>query len=88
MIQGFEWINLVNFGIQNSTGLYASYFYTIIALHGFHVLIGISLITGLFFVLKNKGGVGDNYPMISAFAMFWFFVAFLWPILYFLLYHL
>jgi len=44
VIQGSEWINLINFGIQSSSGLYASYFYSLIALHGIHVLVGMTLL--------------------------------------------
>lgn len=86
IIQGFEWTNLVNFGVQNSTGLYASYFYTLIALHGLHVLVAIILIISLYFYLNRTGNVNSKIPLIRSFGLFWYFVALLWPVLYFLLY--
>jgi heme/copper-type cytochrome/quinol oxidase subunit 3 len=86
IIQGFEWTNLVNFGLMNSTGLYASYFYTLIAVHGFHVLIGILLISGLFIYLNRTDNILENVPVVKAFGLFWYFVALLWPVLYYLLY--
>lgn len=86
VIQGFEWVKLVNFGIQNSTGLYASYFYTLIALHGVHVFIGLLLIISLFFHLQKQGFSDRKMPLIRAFGLFWYFVSLLWPVLYYLLY--
>lgn len=86
VIQGLEWVKLVNFGIQNSDGLYASYFYTLIALHGVHVFIGLSLIISLFFHLQKQGFSYNKIPLIRAFGLFWYFVSLLWPVLYYLLY--
>ncbi len=86
IIQGSEWINLINFGIQSSTGLYASYFYSLIALHGIHVLVGISLLFILLTKVSNKQNIIEFINTTSAFGMFWYFVVLLWPILYFLLY--
>ena len=85
-IQGREWINLVNFGIQTSDGLYASYFYSIIAIHGIHVLAGLMLIIFLYIKLTKTVEIRAKLPMITAFGMFWYFVTLLWPVLYFLLY--
>jgi cytochrome c oxidase subunit III len=86
VIQGFEWVKLVNFGIQTTNGLYASYFYTLIALHGFHVFIGLMLIISLFFHLHKQGFSQQKIPVIRAFGLFWYFVSLLWPVLYFMLY--
>ncbi|HHH53612.1 MAG TPA: hypothetical protein ENK91_08135 [Bacteroidetes bacterium] len=87
VIQGSEWIKLVNFGIQTSDGLYASYFYSIIAIHGFHVLIGLILIIMLYLKLsKINDDIKTKLPLITSFGMFWYFVCLLWPLLYFLLY--
>lgn len=84
IIQGKEWINLINFGAQNSDGLYASYFYSIIALHGVHVIFGVLLLIYLLFQWsKNKFYSINNSKAIS---YFWFFVCLLWPILFFMIY--
>ncbi len=84
IIQGSEWVNLVNFGGQNSDGLYASYFYSIIGLHAIHVLLGLIFLVVLYMKSRNK-----NLPDIDktrAVGYFWSFVCILWPILYFLIY--
>lgn len=84
IVQGFEWVKLINFGALNSDGLYASYFYSIIALHGFHVLVGLLLL--LLFNFKFKNYFLQKIQTARAFSMFWGFVCLLWPILHFLLY--
>ncbi len=86
VIQGKEWINLIDFGIQTSDGLYASYFYSIIAVHGIHVVVGLILIITLYLKLKKTSDIYTKLPSITAFGMFWYFVTLLWPVLYFLLY--
>ncbi len=86
IIQGSEWINLINFGIQTSEGLYASYFYSIIAVHGVHVLAGLLLLVILYFKIYKADNISDKLTLITSFGMFWYFVSLLWPVLYFLLY--
>lgn len=83
-IQGSEWVNLVNFGAQNSDGLYASYFYSIIGLHGVHALFGLILLVVLYF--KAKSNTAININGTRAVGYFWSFVCILWPILYYLIY--
>lgn len=84
VVQGSEWINLVNFGAQNSDGLYASYFYSIIGLHGVHVFIGLIFLSGLYLVSRKKTSMDVN--KIRAVGYFWSFVCILWPILFYLIY--
>lgn len=86
IIQGTEWINLVNFGIQSSTGLYASYFYSLIAIHGLHVLIGLILLFRIYLIVSKKPESLKLTDKVKAFSIFWYFVVLVWPILYFLLY--
>lgn len=80
IIQGKEWVNLINFGAQNSDGLYASYFYSIIALHAIHVIFGLLLLIVL--VLKWFNNINN----VKAVSYFWYFVCLLWPVLYYMIY--
>lgn len=84
VVQGSEWINLVNFGAQNSDGLYASYFYSIIGLHGVHVFIGLIFLSGLYLGSRKKTSIDVNKT--RAVGYFWSFVCILWPILFYLIY--
>ena len=84
VVQGSEWVNLVNFGAQNSDGLYASYFYSIIGLHGIHAFIGLVFL--IFLYLKSKKNTSIDVNKVRAVGYFWSFVCILWPVLYYLIY--
>jgi len=85
-VQGIEWIRLVHFGLTVSSGIYGAAFYTLIGVHGAHV---VGAVTWLAVVLR--GATGGRYRRgahvsLSCCAMYWHFVVALWPILYFLVY--
>ena len=84
LVQGYEWFRILLFGVQTSHSLFASFFYTLIGLHGFHVLIGLLLLIILWRYQKKGGKNLYNYSL--AVGLFWFFVVALWPILYNLIY--
>lgn len=84
VVQGTEWVNLVNFGAQNSDGLYASYFYSIIGLHGIHALIGLVFLIVLYLKSQNKTSI--DVSKTRAVGYFWSFVCILWPVLFYLIY--
>jgi cytochrome c oxidase subunit 3 len=41
VIQGFEWIRLIHFGLTASSSVYGGLFYALIGAHGVHVLCGL-----------------------------------------------
>lgn len=85
IIQGYEWARIIFFGIQTPHTIFGSFFYTIIGLHGFHVLIGLSI---LFYIWKKskKSNLEVKYNYALTAGLFWFFVVALWPIFYSLIY--
>lgn len=86
VLQGREWIRLVQFGLTLTSSVYGALFYTIIGLHGIHVLGGVAF---LLFALKCSVEVlcVDKVRLVLELArMFWNFVVALWPILYGLVY--
>lgn len=85
-IQGCEWVQLIGFGLTTSSGIYASFFYTIIGMHGFHVLIGIGLLIYLWVILQKDISQENTIRKLNACGLFWYFVVSLWPILYYLVY--
>lgn len=85
-VQGYEWVRLVNFGLWLSSGVYGATFYTLIGIHGVHVLgalIWLSII--LFRVYRGSFTAWAHVPVVAC-GMYWYFVVFLWPILYVLVY--
>lgn len=86
LIQGYEWVRLIHFGLTVSSSVYGGLFYTIIGFHGLHV-VG-ALIWLIVVLLLAKGGrvTRQNHTAVQTCAMYWTFVVGLWPILYGLVY--
>ena len=85
-IQGYEWVQMLGFGLTTSSGLYASFFYAIIGMHGFHVLIGASLLIYLWNIVLKDTTKENTIRKFNAVKLFWYFVVGIWPILYYLVY--
>lgn len=85
-IQGSEWVKLIGYGLTAHSSLYGAFFYTLIGIHGAHVLVGLSILLYLFFKLRRNGDfeVSDNRIIVC--SMYWYFVVAIWPILYILVY--
>lgn len=85
-IQGYEWINLIGYGLTTTSSIYGAFFYSIIGMHGFHVLIGISFLLYLWFILGKTRDKENGLRKIYAVSIFWYFVILVWPVLYYLVY--
>ena len=86
VVQGVEWVRLVHFGLTVASGAYGATFYTLIGVHGVHVL---GAVTWLALVLVAAAGgryTPERHVGLVACAMYWHFVVGLWPILYLLVY--
>jgi heme/copper-type cytochrome/quinol oxidase subunit 3 len=83
LVQGYEWAQLLSYGLTMTSGAYGVTFYTLIGVHGLHVLgalawLGVVLAgvrRGRFLEPRAGGALG-------ACAMYWHFVVALWPVLY------
>jgi cytochrome c oxidase subunit 3 len=85
-IQGFEWLQLVHYGLTVSSSVYGGLFYTLIGFHALHVLG--ALIWLLVVLLQAKQGrfSKERHVGLQTCAMYWTFVVALWPMLYGLVY--
>jgi heme/copper-type cytochrome/quinol oxidase subunit 3 len=82
LVQGYEWIRLVHFGLTVSSGIYGSAFYTLIGAHGAHV-VGALAWVGTVLALARRGRFRDGRTgAVRACAMYWHFVVGLWPVLF------
>ncbi len=82
LVQGYEWVQLIGFGLTMSSGIYGTTFYTLIGTHGAHVfgaLVWLSIVLGLAARGRFTEGRGAG---LKACAIYWHFVVGLWPILY------
>jgi heme/copper-type cytochrome/quinol oxidase subunit 3 len=86
LIQGAEWVRLVRFGLTVSSGIYGATFYTLIGIHGAHVLgalVWLGLVLG---AAARRRYTARSHVGVAICAMYWHFVVALWPILYSLVY--
>jgi heme/copper-type cytochrome/quinol oxidase subunit 3 len=86
VVQGFEWIRLVHFGLTVSTGIYGSTFYTLVGFHGGHVLGAVLWLTILHTKIRHRKPSQRRTEWVELCAIYWYFVVGLWPIIYGLVY--
>jgi len=86
LVQGYEWVRLVHFGLTTSSSVYGGLFYALIGAHGVHVFGG--LIWLLFVCWQAQRGrfTTKNFVGVQTARMYWTFVVALWPVLYGLVY--
>lgn len=86
VVQGYEWIRLVGFGLTVTSGTYGGLFYTVIGAHALHVLVALAWLAATL-VLVHRGRLGDGpAASLEACALYWRFVVALWPVLYVCIY--
>jgi len=82
LVQGYEWVRLVGYGLTVSSGAYGSTFYTVIGTHAAHVVAAVVWV-GVSALLAAGGRFADGRTgPVRACAIYWHFVVALWPILY------
>jgi cytochrome c oxidase subunit III len=86
VLQGYEWIQLLRFGLTMSSGVYGATFYTLIGCHGLHVFGAVVwLLTVLMRALQGRYSA-TRYGGLALCGMYWYYVVALWPVLYYLVY--
>jgi cytochrome c oxidase subunit 3 len=85
-VQGFEWLQLIHFGLTVSSSVYGGLFYTLIGFHAVHVLGALVWLGVAFHLARNGRYSKANHVGLQICAMYWTFVVGLWPILYGLVY--
>jgi len=82
LVQGYEWIRLIGYGLSLGSGIYGTTFFALIGLHGVHVLAALVwLLITTALVAGGRFREGRVAPL-QACAMFWHFVVGVWPVLY------
>ncbi len=85
IFQGYEWVQLLKFGLTISSHIYGGLFYLLIGAHGFHVFAALAI---LIYIWKRQEVTNNSITPegIFPFQLLWYFVVFVWPILYVLVY--
>jgi cytochrome c oxidase subunit III len=86
LIQGAEWTRLVQFGLRASSGIYGATFYTLIGMHGVHVLAAVVWLGTVLWLARRGRYSAQRHVGVMCCAMYWHFVVALWPLLYLLVY--
>ena len=83
--QGYEWAQLIKFGLTVSSSVYGGLFYLIIGAHGFHV---IGTLAFLIYAWNRLGAPVNPITPEEIFPvqLLWYFVVCVWPVLYVLVY--
>ncbi len=81
-VQGYEWAQLLRFGLSASAGVYGATFYTLIGTHAAHVVVALVWL-GVAAALAARGRFADEGTApLRACALYWHFVVALWPVLF------
>lgn len=88
LVQGFEWVRLINFGLYLSGNVYGATFYVIIGCHALHVLGAVIwMLIGIARGWRDNEYLATNHGQpVKLIGMYWFLVVGLWPALYGLVY--
>jgi cytochrome c oxidase subunit 3 len=82
-----EWRRLImSEGLTISTNLFGTTYYSLVGLHGCHVIVGLFLL-GLVTVFASLGKVTREYlPKLEVLALYWHFVDVVWVFVFTLVY--
>jgi len=82
LVQGYEWIRLVGYGLTVGSGAYGTTFYTVIGTHAAHVVAAVVWVGVTAWLAACGRFVDGQTGALRACAIYWHFVVALWPILY------
>ncbi len=82
-LQGVEWVALIREGLTITSSTYGALFYTIIGAHAAHA---VAAILALAWAAVRLGRGTLTRDVLSAVAIFWYFVVLVWPFLYVVVY--
>lgn len=82
VVQGYEWIRLIRFGLTLSSSVYGATFYSLIGLHGLHVAGALVWLLATTLLAARQRFANGRIAPVQACAMYWHFVVGLWPVLF------
>ncbi|MGH8058589.1 MAG: cytochrome c oxidase subunit 3 [Candidatus Entotheonellia bacterium] len=85
-VQGYEWVQLVGFGLTLSSGVYGSTFYTLIGCHGVHVFGAVIWLLIVLALARKDRFSMKNHVGVEVLRTYWYFVVGLWLVLFPLVY--
>lgn len=86
VLQGREWVDLINFGMTTTSSLFGAFFYVIVGTHAIHATCGVIYHFYISARVMKSDSQAYMAQRLTAASVFWYFVVGLWPILYVLVY--
>ena len=86
LVQGYEWIRLLQFGLTLASGVYGATFYVLVGCHGVHVLGAVIWLLSVLRRATRGRYTAGEHAGVALCAMYWYYVVALWPVLYGLIY--
>ena len=86
VVQGVEWVRLIDFGLTVTQNIYGAVFYVMIGMHALHVFIAV---LGLLYVSRrfSRGAyTREEHDGLTMGGMFWGFVVLIWSVLFVFVY--
>ncbi len=81
-VQGYEWVQLVHFGLTMSSSTYGTTFYTLIGTHALHVAGALVWLLALLGLAMAGRVSRERGTAVRGCVLYWHFVVGLWPILF------
>jgi cytochrome c oxidase subunit 3/cytochrome o ubiquinol oxidase subunit 3 len=84
---GQEWHRLIyEHGLRISTNLFGTTYYSLVGLHGFHVIVGLLMLI-IVMVFGFLGRVGpEESARVEVLSMYWHFVDAVWVVVFTVVY--
>ena len=86
LVQGYEWVRLLQYGLTLTSGVYGATFYVLVGCHGVHVLGAVIWLLCVLRLAASRRYTARAHTGVALCAMYWYYVVALWPILYGLVY--
>jgi heme/copper-type cytochrome/quinol oxidase subunit 3 len=83
LIQGYEWVQLLRYGMTLAPGIFAACFCLVIGTHGVHAVAAVVLKAVAWQRLCTETLRVDH---LRAMQIFWYFVVGIWPVIYIAVY--
>ena len=82
LVQGYEWVRLLGYGLTLASSAYGATFYSLIGLHALHVFGALVWLTVVAIGVRRGHFLEPPAATLRACGMYWHFVVALWPALY------
>ena len=84
--QASEWLGLIAQNITISRNVFGSTFYTLTGFHGFHVIVGLIMLTIVFGLAMFGDFKGPKSDGVECVSIYWHFVDGVWIVVYSVIY--